>query len=549
MRRYRCLCSQKSTGLGSRMARDQQPLGVLGRGRGDDLDPRRVHEPRLGVLRVERPAGEAAAAGQPHGDRHREPLAVVHLARHVDELVEAAGDEVRELHLAHRPHADDGGAHRGADDADSASGVSMTRSGPNSSMNPSVTLNAPPNDADVLAHAEHALVARASPRAARRRSPADRSSSASALAPRPTRAPCPVAEHVGLALAEHARGGGRRVGHRHGQRLLARRPRSSARDLLAHGRPTSTPRPSSARSWRSIGSLRRHSSSAPWRRTSCRRGRRGRACASSRPRSASGPRRRARARAPRAWPRTPPRRRCRRPTSPGSRSRGALARGRPRTARSSGVEYANWLFSRTKITGSFCTPAQFIASWKSPRDVEPSPNQVSAQRGSPRSLNAIAMPVATSIMSGSIETIPTQPSRQSPKCTLPSRPPVTPPARPMYWPRMRAGVTPRTRCAPRSRCRMHSRSCGPIANAAPTRDRLLAEAVVERARDLALPVERHRALLDAAHQEHVAQERDAVVGRQVLGCARRRRAGGLRRHLSSSPSEPEAGSPSGPSSV
>ena len=45
------------------------------------------------------------------------------------------------------------------------------------------------------------------------------------------------------------------------------------------------------------------------------------------------------------------------------------------------------------MTGSFCTPAQFIASWKSPRDVEPSPNQVSAARCSPRSLNAIAMPV------------------------------------------------------------------------------------------------------------------------------------------------------------
>ncbi len=34
---------------------------------------------------------------------------------------------------------------------------------------------------------------------------------------------------------------------------------------------------------------------------------------------------------------------------------------------STGVEYAYWLFSSTKITGSFCTPAQFIASWKSPR--------------------------------------------------------------------------------------------------------------------------------------------------------------------------------------
>ena len=61
------------------------------------------------------------------------------------------------------------------------------------------------------------------------------------------------------------------------------------------------------------------------------------------------------------------------------------------------------------MTGRPWTPAQFIASWKSPREVEPSPNHVSAQRASRRSLNAIAMPVATTIMSGSIETIPTQP--------------------------------------------------------------------------------------------------------------------------------------------
>src|SRR3954451_12203046 len=49
------------------------------------------------------------------------------------------------------------------------------------------------------------------------------------------------------------------------------------------------------------------------------------------------------------------------------------------------------------------------------------------------------------------------------------------------------------------------------------RDGLLAVAVVEGARDLALAVQVHRALLDAAHEQHVAQEGDAVVERQVLG--------------------------------
>jgi hypothetical protein len=51
---------------------------------------------------------------------------------------------------------------------------------------------------------------------------------------------------------------------------------------------------------------------------------------------------------------------------------------------------------------------------------------------------------------------------------------------------------------------------------------LLAEAVVERAGHLALAVQVHRALLDAPHEEHVAQERDAVVERQVLGYGARR---------------------------
>ena len=134
---------------------------------------------------------------------------------------------------------------------------------------------------------------------------------------------------------------------------------------------------------------------------------------------------------------------------------------------STGVEYAYWLFSSTKITGSFCTPAQFIASWKSPREVEPSPNQVIAQRCSPRSLNAIAMPVAISIMSGSIETMPTQPLRAVAEVHVAVAPAVMPSARPMYWAKMREGSTPRMMCAARSRCRMHSRSCAAIAQVAP----------------------------------------------------------------------------------
>ena len=58
----------------------------------------------------------------------------------------------------------------------SASGVSRQRSAPNSSTNPSVTLNAPPNGPDVLAEAEHGLVAAHLVAQRRRRSPRGRSS-------------------------------------------------------------------------------------------------------------------------------------------------------------------------------------------------------------------------------------------------------------------------------------------------------------------------------------------------------------------------------------
>ena len=86
------------------------------------------------------------------------------------------------------------------------------------------------------------------------------------------------------------------------------------------------------------------------------------------------------------------------------------------------MEYANWLFSSTKTTGSWRMPATFIASCHWPFEVDPSPNHVIATRGSLRIWNARASPFATSAMSGSIETMPTQPSSLTPKCMLPSRP-------------------------------------------------------------------------------------------------------------------------------
>ena len=213
----------------------------------------------------------------------------------------------------------------------------MTRSAPNSSMKPSVTLKAPPKVADVLAHDEHALVARASPRAGRRRSPGGRSSWACQALREAAARGVAVAEHDVLALVEQALGAvaGSGIGERSASSAAASISRADLgaqrvdvdpelRDARAPGGRSgpcgATPRP------------------APWARTSCRRGRRGRACASSRPRSASGRRRRSRARAPPMWPRTSPRRRCRRRARPGSRTPRRARPGRRRTARSSGVE-------------------------------------------------------------------------------------------------------------------------------------------------------------------------------------------------------------------
>ena len=53
------------------------------------------------------------------------------------------------------------------------------------------------------------------------------------------------------------------------------------------------------------------------------------------------------------------------------------------------------------------------------------------------------------------------------------------------------------------------------------RDGFLAEAVIEAAGDLALAIERHRALFDAAHHQHRAQKTRSVLRGEVLGYVRR----------------------------
>ena len=78
--------------------------------------------------------------------------------------------------------------------------------------------------------------------------------------------------------------------------------------------------------------------------------------------------------------------------------------------------------------------------------------------------------------------MPTQPFVRSPKCTLPSRPPVMPPSRPMYWAKMRA----RLDAADDVRGEVAVQDAEAVLRGhrprGPGRDGLLAEAVVEASR-------------------------------------------------------------------
>ena len=244
--------------VGVAHARDDEALGVLGRARRDDLDAGRVHEPRLGVLRVKRAAGEAAAAGQPHGDVHRQALAVVHLRGDVDELVEAAGDEVRELHLADRPHPDDRCADRAADDPGLRERRVHDAVGAELVEQPSVTLNAPPK----TPMSSPIISTRSSARISVRR-------------------PSEIALRYVISLMRETRSTGRRrpragspARRADGRRPPSRsRGRASARRALPRRRvdlgldlsrsaSTSTPSAATRALWRSIGSFLRHSSTS-----------------------------------------------------------------------------------------------------------------------------------------------------------------------------------------------------------------------------------------------------------------------------------------------
>ena len=118
-----------------------------------------MREARLRVLRVEGPAGEAAARRAAHDDRHGRAGAVALLGGDGDEVVPRARDEVGELHLGDGAHAHDRRAGAAADDrglgerrVDHAPGAELL-------LEALRDLERAAVDADVLADHEDALVA------------------------------------------------------------------------------------------------------------------------------------------------------------------------------------------------------------------------------------------------------------------------------------------------------------------------------------------------------------------------------------------------------
>ena len=93
-----------------------ESLGVVGRGRADDLEAGIVDEPHLWVLRVERTAVNVSTAWAAEDKRSGRAPEVVRLRDHVADLVHGAGDEIHELKFGDRAHAGERRSEGRADD-------------------------------------------------------------------------------------------------------------------------------------------------------------------------------------------------------------------------------------------------------------------------------------------------------------------------------------------------------------------------------------------------------------------------------------------------
>ena len=158
-----------------RIAASSRPFASYGLRRRHHLQPGRVDEERLGALRVVVAALDAAA--ERSADHHRARVlparAVAQLGQLVDDLIERREDEVARTGSrapACRPYIAMPIAAPMM--PPSASGVSITRSGPNSSYRPAVARKTPPNLPTSSPSTTDARDRAASRRAARRSRPA-----------------------------------------------------------------------------------------------------------------------------------------------------------------------------------------------------------------------------------------------------------------------------------------------------------------------------------------------------------------------------------------
>ena len=156
-------------------------------------------------------------------------------------------------------------------------------------------------------------------------------------------------------------------------------------------------------------------------------------------------------------------------------------------------------------------PANVIASCVSPRADAPSPNQPTATRFSSRIRNASAQPTATGSIAGRWLTIAISPRRESAMWTLPSLPFVGP-SRAAH---VLGEDPPRLDAARDVHAHVAVERRADVVGAHRRRDAdgggLVAAARVERAGDLALPVEDVPALLDPARDQHVAVDAEQVL--------------------------------------
>src|SRR5262245_13708845 len=117
-----------------------------------------MHEIHLRILRMERPAMNAATTGTAHYNRNASAPPITAFRREIRDLIESTRDEIRELHFCHGPHTHQGSADRGSHNSRlgdrSINDAPLTKS----FQHPGSDFECASVDAHVLAKDEYTLV-------------------------------------------------------------------------------------------------------------------------------------------------------------------------------------------------------------------------------------------------------------------------------------------------------------------------------------------------------------------------------------------------------